>query len=1208
MGFPKNILFRAPSRRDTILSKAIHLPAPKTNRPMIPFPRPREICMLVFLAAPAAEARLFEPLPVPPKLVADGETVGLWEFRADSFSSGKMPEISGKSSPGRIAGNWDFVTPAELAPIYPGAGRVLESKKATELSEVVFGGLDILAQGPFRIDVVLRWERGGGFFLRLGSRPKKNAPVFALGALHRGPGQFELRVPVKTEAGEYSQQVFSSPDIYRDPAVGPVKFDQFYTYSLAYDGSKTFRVFIDGRQVYEAVLSAGDFYLDSPELAVGNAASWNSAFKGEIAAVRVSKGAGQFRPAAAAAAEFSKDSMRGWLFDAGPESSSVAAGEIPLGPGSSYSAQRGYGWLQTPKGEFDSWYMPGRYAATPKAALEKNEHKIMDAEQRDGLVFGAGDLFKIDVPDGTYWVAVELGNNTGPSKVESLSANGQILGEDLATDSNLSGRAMPERMARGLVEAAGGKGITLSSRSSGAEVSVKSLGFLPYAPLPMALNGTHLEWRGRGEAPRGFDAVAAALDKGDIAAAAGATDSISDPFFKACTLSFILGYPKLPEKGDLKTAEAIRELLLKVLQDQPSNVAARWLFDSTQRFRQALIAYLGENGTEISYGSRFILPLHSANLGLSLKPQDPEYWQGRFLAAAGIWQAATQASAFSGLTDSYVSGRGMKSFAAPGKLLREVIAAWPDFRIARIMLGEKLPIASDWTPPANAPAWAATEYSLVQRILAVLHYWTNERMDSNGLLGGGLGDDVEALRWWAPGVLLADDQDTIRGWRLLANAAWDSTGGAGYSTGMDDVEHSAEPTSDTLPMLGVINYGTGRMPETLGRLSKTGKIFRDLWTTVTPDGYRMFKGHHLNSTKIEREGDVPYNLRAIRPLVWAVWAAPGQYPEIEKALVEYAASWLAATMADADGKPAGIPPMMIMLDRGKMRAEGAKDWVFPGYWSYEYPAGYVDKVYQLFLAAYAISGDKQFLEPVRFALSALREIPRGDESAEKYPRGSLGWAIRKGEILIGAAGADYRSFTGDYSFDDVLLRFGPAFTRFQIAGKAAKTREEWEEALVPLQDKLSEELAEMNTNPELRTTMVQSTDRIYVRGSQVLTSVATGMPTADTDLRGGEILWPNFAVTWNGTDGKTSVLVADASPTNVEVLLYSFSDRPLKLSPRLWQLQPGSYKLSVKHAEDGGFAAGGEIFAKDVEISSRGQQVSFELPAQTPIRLSLTKQ
>ncbi len=1175
--------------------------------PLLRFPILVSLLALL-LAVDLTEARLFEPLPVPPKLVADENTVGLWEFRRDAFASREMPDVSGKSKAGRITGNWDFVTPAELVPPYPGAGRVLDSKKTADRSEVVFGGLDVLTKGPFSIDVVLRWEVSGGFFLRLGSVPEKNAPVGALGVLHRGPGQLELRLPVKTASGENSKQVFSSLDVFKDPSVGPVKFDQFYTYSLVFDGGKTFRVFIDGRQAYEAVISDGSFFLNAPELAVGHALDWNSVFRGEIAAVRVSKGVRQYQPPSAKAAGFSKASDRGWRIDAGPANSSTAAGQIALGPDSSYSAKQGYGWLQKPTGEFDSWYMPGRYAATPKLALDKNEHKIMDAAERDGLVFGKGDFFKIDVPDGMYWVAVEVGNNTGPANVASLSANGELIGADLLTDSNIHGGAMPERMARGLVHASGGQGITLSAQTAASGIPIKSLGVLPYAPLPMTLKGRHLEWTGEGKAPDGFDAVAAALDKDDTEGATQAADRISDPFLKACALSFILGHPKLPDAGDVKTAQAIRELLLKVLQEQPGNAAARWLFDSTERFRQALIAYLGEHGTEISYGSRFIWPLHAANLGLSLKPQDPGYWQGRFLAGAGIWQAATQSSAFAGFTDSYAPGRaGLKAYAAPGKLFREVIAAWPDFRIARIMLGEKLPIAADWTPPVNSPKWATLQYSLLQRILGVLHYWTNVRMDENGLMGGGLGDDVEALRWWAPGVLLADDQDTIRGWRLLANTAWDSTGGAGYSNGMDDVEHSAEPTSDTLSMLGVINYDTKLMPETLNRLSKTGKIFRDLWTTVTPEGYRMFKGHHLSATKIEREGDVPYNLRAIRPLVWAVWAAPGKYPELESTLVEYAKSWLAATMAETDGKPAGLPPMMIMMDRSKMRAEGAKDWVFPGYWSYEYPTGYVDKVYQLFLAGYAISGDKDFLEPVRFGLAALRNIPEGDEASDKYPRASLDWALRQGIGLIGAAGANYRSITGDRSFDDVLLRFGPAFTHFQIAGGAAKTRTEWDKAIIPLQDKLSGDLAEMNTNPELRTSMVQSTDRIYVRGSQVLTSMATGMPTADSDLRGGEILWPNFAITWNGTQGQTSVLVTDSSPTKVDVLLYSFADQPLKLSPHIWQLQPGAYRLTLNHAEEDGLTAGKEIARQEIQISSRGQQISFDLPAKTPVKFSLTK-
>ncbi len=1153
--------------------------------------------------APLLQARLFTPFPAPPPLEVDAQTEGLWLFSQEALASGSLPDTAKKSAPGHLLGTWRFVDPGDLAGIYPGAGQVVNGK-GPDRSEATFSDLSALS-GAFTIDVVLRWERGGGFYLRVGTlADPKNPQALAVGMLHRGPGKFELRVPVKTPGGKVSSEVFSSTELYNDPQIGPPSFSRFYTYSLSFDGDKTFRLFIDGRQAFQAVLATGTFAPDKPSFSVGDVLKWNDTFEGEVAAVRLSRGARPYQ-AVTASTSFSPQTKTGWDFDAGPASKVVLPGSIPLVPGDMYSARKGYGWLQQPSGDFSSWYMPGSFASTPGNSLKKGEHKVLDADLRDGVTVPSGDIFRADVPDGAYWVSVDFGNNKSKADVDSVSANGVLLGEALLTDANLNGGRVSERMARALVKVSGGQGIVISARAA-REIPIRSIGIMPFAPLPIAFEGGALKWTSSVPQPAEFPAFAAAFVSHDSMAAIQAAGQFADPFVKACALSFALGIPKLPDPSDIAVSLQIRDLLLRVLQKDSANLAARWLFDSNERFRHALTVYIDERGTEVAYGSRFVLPFYAANLCFSLTPQDPEYWQARFLAAASLWQAAVQGSAFSGsTTDEFAPGKGFQAFPAPGRYFREVIAAYPDFRIARIMLGEKLPVAADWAAPSGCPQWAGLEHQLLQRILEVLDYWVNQRMDASGLLGGGLGDDVEALRWWGPSVLLADDADTIAGWKRMAATAWKSTGDIGYSRGMDDVEHSAEPTSDPLPMLALMDFDTPDMPATLKWLTSTTGIFRNLWTIMTPEGFRMFKGHHFSATQIEREGDVPYNIRAIRPLVWAAWAARGQYPDLDSALVEYARSWLDATMSEHDGKPAGLPPMMIMLDRSKLRMEKAKDWVFPGYWSYEYPGGYVAKVYELFLAAYEISGDKSFLEPSRFALEALGRIPQGDESPDKYSRPSSDWAVRIGAGMLGNAGANYRLVTGDQSFDDVLLRFGPSLTRYQILAARARTPEQKKQAFEPLEEKLSRDLAEMNSNPELRTVMVKSTDRIYVLGSTALSSYATGMPMSDADLRGNEVIWPMFSITWQGTDGKVSALVRNASTSSLEVLLYSLADKPLSVKPRLWRLAPGDYTLTLTPTDEVGDDNGQSLVSRRIKIEKLGQQIDFDLPAHTAARLSL---
>jgi hypothetical protein len=1157
---------------------------------------------LLALAALPLPARLFQPAEPPPRLEADGATVALYDFKAADLTKNEVPDTTGKSPAGQLQGKWELIAPEELHPSYENAGRTLSGgKKGKDRTQLVIKGLGDTLKAPFTVDVVLRWSRGGGHVLRVGN--------LALGVLHRGPGQFQLRLPVQQADGSFKPVVFESDALYEK--LSPVRFDNFYTYSLSYDGDRTFKVWIDGTEAFSATVEEGKVALGD-EVAVGNVETWKSESVGtEYAAVRISSEARAYQAAAQPETAFDKGAKRGWTFDAGKADSPLEPGAIRLTSADSYEAKRGYGWLNPVKGEFDEPIMADRYAATPEIGINKGSWRRVDALQRDGVVVDNGNLFKVDLPDGQYWVTAEIGHNRGSATIDQLTANGTEIGRKLATNQNTFNGHLNARTARGLVTVKGGQGLTLVAKTANATtgVPVRSITILPYAPVPIVFEQRKLVWKGNGAAPAELGAMNAAITQGDLAAAAAEARKIADPLARANALACVAGTPKLPESGDLALPDEIRQNLLKLVREQPDNVAARWLLDSTERFRHTLIAYISEGGSEVVVGSRFALWQGTGDLGLQLRPEDPEYWQGHFLAGAGIWQNGVQSSAFSqtGTTDKYVEDiERLQGFDAPGWIFRDVIAGWPDFRIARIMLGERLPAsAAPWTPPANAPKWASQQNQLLQRIQETIHYWVNERMDSRGLLGGGLGDDVEALRWWTPGVVLGDDPTTISGWKRMSEAAWASTDGTGYSAHMDDVEHSAEPTGDPLPMLALLNYHTADMAKTQDRLGKTLPIFRDLWTTTTPEGFRTFKGYYFNNKQITRPGDVAYNIRAIKPLVWAAWVDPAQ-EELRGLLVDYARNWRHATMTEAGGKPKGIVPVLVKEGYTEFKEAGAKDWVQPGYQTYKYPGGYVAKAYELMLAAYEMSGDKTLLEPIQFALTELRKVPENDGDAAKYELGGFDWALRSGVKFIGVAGGDYRTITGDKSFDDVLMRWGPANVRYRIMAEHAASPAQFSQALAVLEQRLESGLEIMNSNPELRTTMMQSTDRIYAAGSLILTSMATGLAVPDSDLRGGEIVWPTFAVTWKGTDSQVAALVTEASPEKLEVLLYNFAPAPRALKPLVWRLKPGDYTLALSETDSSGFTVTKELFKRPQAISGTGQEVAFELPAQTPVRLSLS--
>ncbi len=1164
---------------------------------------------LICVSAVDARANILTPLEPPQRLDVDEHTVGLFRIDRQAIETGRVGDVSGRTAGGRLEGKWECISPAEVRPTYEAAGRALSADDGHR-ARVVFDGLDAALKGGLSVDVVLRWSRAGGTVICIGTAPE----TLQLAVQQRGPGILELRVPVKTDSGRVETEILASDQIYHGVDVGPVSFAEFYTYSLTFDGNKTFSLFIDGRKVFEGAVTKGEVHLPGGGLVVGDGAPTGSHFKGDLAAVRVTRGVRRYTAQSRLADAFAAaKTVR--IFDAGPTTKPARARVQLVGPNDRYSADRGYGWLQETKGTFDSWYSPNRWQHDPHKAFAEKTYKIHDALTRDGVqIEKNGEFFRADVPDGLYWVQLGIGNAWGEARVTRISANDTLLGEDLWTRGNTSKSNTPTRVARGLVRASGKGGIVISGTSASGGIPVESISILEYAPLPVEWKNGEVRWNGDGPAPPAIGAVSRSLAAHDLDGAVRAAEAVEDSFVHACVLAVITGQPKLPVASDLALVTRTRELLVTALRENPANAGARWLFDSNERLRHTMYSYLDESGDEIVYGNKYIIRVILADVGMSMRPTDPGYYQGRFIAAAAIWQAAVQGSAFGKTSDEYLPDRGAPAaFAAPGKVFREIIAAYPEVRIARIMLGEKLPSPSNWTAPANTPKWAALQYELLQRVMETCRYWVEQRMDANGLLGGGLGDDVEALRWWGPAVTLADDKIVIAGYKRLSEAAWRSTKGKGFALTLQDVEHSAEDISDSQPMLGLIEYGTKDASAIRARLTKMQPTFRDVWTGVTPDGHRMFKGHFLSATEVGRDGDVPYNIRAIRPLLWGAWTTPDD-KELRSLLVAYASSWRDAIMSEFDGKPRGIAPMMIRWDRktakqdaGDGRSKLRLSWYAPGYGSYAYPGGYVDKVYDVLLAGYEMSGDPSLLEPIKFGLEALREMPDSDRDPSKYAAGSFEWAIRAGIDIMGMAGANYRMLTGDTSYDDILVRISPPHSQFMMGAERAKGAGELATAAEPLLKKLQTDLAEMNTNPELRTTMVQSTDRIYVCGTRIIDSMSTGVTNGVADLRGSEVVWPTYQVTWKGTEGKVAVLLKKATPDRLTILLYNFADKPLHLTPRVWRLKPGAYEISLLETDGTGLTGVKQLAHSEAEVTGAGFEIGVDVPSQVPLELSLVR-
>ncbi len=1090
-------------------------------------------------------------------------------------------------------------------------------------------GADLLTQGPFTLDMVMRVSRRADSILQAGdaTHPLR----FAL--IDRDAGWVRLVYPTdqgKSESLEVSG-VFETP--------GPLRQDRYQVFTLAYDGKGTLYGYIDGLPSFDLKLKGvkGALPLGEGPLIFGSYDRWKSHFQGDLAQLRIQS---TFAPPQLRQLLPLDPAVFGWRFDFGPDGALTEPGWLRVTPGEVPALLT---WSSAPTEGYDAWFFPDRYKASPEAATKQHTRRAADWVRRDGLLVPAGGSLHIDVPAGSYAVSVIIGDNRNNTTTAEVTANGKVIGRDLVI--NVDNTSYPlNRTARGIVTVDAGQGLdidfnTVSSKGP-APTHLQGVIIEPIAPLPVSRQGGKLVWVGSGKAPAGFDQAAELYSARDFSRAFEAAGQISDPVARNSTRAWIMGYPRLVKGEDVYRLVQMQEDLVSAARTDPDNIALRYLLSSTNTMYNAALGYAYQWSNGVIYGPNKGRPWRiSADLALSITPEEPWYGNAHLLAGSAIWQGGQQSGGYTAQGEWLKPSRHHE-FATPIPIFQEVLEVYPDASLAHIFLGEEVPVEKQIPIPEGAPEWAALQHRALIRLLDTLHYWHDERMDEGGLMGGGFGDDVEMMRWWNVAILAADDAKARDGWNRLTATGWKNLRRQPLGDKMSDAEHAAEDFSDSHSLQPLLQFGKPQFEEMLQRNRLPLPLFKNVLMDRSADGHLMFKSHVYSINASDpRPGDVPYNIRTMLPLIWYCYFRPDD-TEATEVVTEYARSWKDVTMAATDGKPAGITPMMVRMDdHGKLRldssgnysgplvlTDGSTDWVYPGYWSYAYPNGYTNNIYDLCLAAYDLTGDPAYLEPLKKAAEFIRNhqdlAPTAEETmphggvlgstsghavppaSEGKERGSLEWAIAYNWSGLAHAAAQYRLATGDTSFDDVLLKHGGAAIRTQIGTDQAQSQESFDAAVEPMNEVLRATLKNLDYNEILRTELGQSTDRIWVPGSQAILAGYTGMIAGVPPLtrRGAELQWPTFAVTWEETGPDISALVTHNQKDGLTVMLYNFAETPKDIALRVWRLNLGKYRLTLSPARNLDHT---DLKDEVVDIREKGQRIELHIPAREELRLSL---
>lgn len=933
-------------------------------------------------------------------------------------------------------------------------------------------------------------------------------------------------------------------------------------------------------------------------------------------------------------------------FDMGTENSPVAAGFVRVTPAAKYQPGRRYGWEGATGAAYDvarpaenpAWHQPSAQLI-PRDLVVFNEHNELT---RDG-VGGNGDLvFRVDVPNGLYRVALTIGDLRRPVNSVEIHIN------DIRVARNVSARQFAGRGAadyqhpfprkvRSTVAVEDGKiRIRLHGDDSDfralfaeeynkpappsylvgrpnigrkpAKLDLADWGASEHRPVPgevrttvwvfkdiggpftsHALNAVEiypfvappLWWRERLQANSADAAVvegARAFNAGSFRASELAFDRAKDPYARALGYLWLAGHPDYEE--EVRLVPRARALLEGLASKRGEDLMFAEALENARRMDKAIYRFVHRADEQRTYNE---LMLISGEVS-SMQPGDPTYPKGLIYAGRGLYMNIPHRWTFA-------SGAGRQMF----ELLRQ--AGFRNNRFVRWYLDEHWEEhPPDWVYPdytrakAGVPRWAAEIYEGYNREVDLAEWWIRNRQQKDGSLGGGWGDDVEVLRsFGAFGSVCPDASPSImQGVRKVADGAWMSGSidtGAGYFAEVSDTEHSGEWTADTLVAMIRTDYGN---PVYLERALLTGKLMRDLWMDRNEKGQFLMRSNFLGATGVGREGtenDSSINFRPASPARAVLWY--NGLPALQKMFLDWADTWLAAALSTEKGKPRGIIPEEIGFARGELGGTNSPAWHSAEHragtvnYDWEGGAGYRDHTVDLLLFAYRTTRDRKYLEPMRLEAEFVeRHCPKEVLASEE---------VKEGRI------------------NPRLWASLPAGSPEWVAAKLANWPRKWEAMRRVLFPEEFPEQSELWTLDEAAHQAASEVDGARKRWPHVTTEcIATdrvywpGMGNSFKMMTGYGIAGESAAVTYRGFGRDFAAVVLRVDAARLKVALYNMAPEQKEASVVPWLLDLGA-EYSLEAGPDGDQDGRMDQVAETrrFTLEHRGQEVRVRFPART---------
>ncbi|MFC1737035.1 hypothetical protein ACFL1X_13040, partial [Candidatus Hydrogenedentota bacterium] len=796
--------------------------------------------------------------------------------------------------------------------------------------------------------------------------------------------------------------------------------------------------------------------------------------------------------------------------------------------------------------------------------------------------------FKVSLPNGTYTVSMVIGDVRVPRFGMEVYANGQLVDSNLYTGlvhhRGFSEPASPwavrvsfpvevvrnnlrialrandnlfkERLEVaveapdfaysqiGSHKAAGTKGKPIpffgkriATHGPATQMAIAGITITPHKYVPLELVRQRL-FVDRDVTNKDAIKGTESFNQGDLAAAEASFAKIPDSEYmvKACAYLALVGHFDVDMHKQVKLIETTKKVLEKAVAANPDDIiaaeylqVASYYGEGLHRMIHASERALGQVRTEAAALFKWVsrdMNMYSKALSLigrSYAQTDPHRWVTSWYLAEEAFIELQELEPRNKVSEYY---------------LRCDPRGWG---------------YTDYTNEIKgAPKWAAQVFEVYNRLLDQIEWWGENRQLPDGRLGGGWGDDVEVGQAWEALMLANPDaspeaMEVVRG--IVEGVWW---GGevdrdTGYFDGLADVEHTAEWTGDSQPLMVGLDYGN---PMYIERCMQTGKLMRDLWMGVNDRGHRHFKSMALGNKVIgtqygnvmDAEIDHPLNGRAALAAWWAWWYAPTD--DLDEIFRGWARAWLEDSQRAENGKPEWMIPGPIGFHTDVIGGNKAKVWRqgSPKSNCYENP-NYTGYILSLFAQMHKLTGDDIWTKPK----AAKLNFKTVDTS-----------------ILL-----DVPDLDKGFSIDDKYAKL---------------TEEEDLETILQTQRAIWPSM----------TSEVANTDRIAAPGLKQMLNLFTG----GTSWRGMD----GVPFTYRKMSRKVALMNLKATPTEAKAIFYSFNDEPEDVDMMLWMLGVGGefeVKLGVDNNDDD--IADRTVKAFTHKHAHRGDPVRFQIPSRQVI-------